>query len=267
MYWCNLYLCFDTVELKLIVNPLPDIQLKPEYYFCMDNKTGAIISPAILNTGITASNYVFEWTHVGIPYGGNTSSISASQIGNYAVKVTNTNTNCINTYTSKVLKYSLYLEVEYSEAFITPAYITVTVLGDGTGNYEYQLDDSPFQDSNTFNNVSLGKHTITVIDKGGNCYPITIDVVLINYPRYFTPNGDGYHETWNIPYLELSNPNAPIHIYDRYGKLIKELSPSSNGWNGMYNGQPLPSSDYWFTVEYLENGIPKIFKSHFTLKR
>jgi len=51
------------------------------------------------------------------------------------------------------------------------------------------------------------------------------------------------------------------------GKLIKQISPASNGWNGTFNGQPLPSSDYWFTVEYTEKGIQKVFKSHFTLKR
>jgi len=47
------------------------------------------------------------------------------------------------------------------------------------------------------------------------------------------------------------------------------MSPASSGWNGMYNGENLPSTDYWFTVEYLpQNGTTKqIFKSHFSLKR
>jgi gliding motility-associated-like protein len=29
----------------------------------------------------------------------------------------------------------------------------------------------------------------------------------------------------------------------------------------------MPATDYWFTIEYLENNVTKIFKSHFSLKR
>ncbi|HZW62389.1 MAG TPA: T9SS type B sorting domain-containing protein, partial [Flavobacteriaceae bacterium] len=62
---------------------------------------------------------------------------------------------------------------------------------------------------------------------------------------------------------------AKIYIFDRYGKLLKQLSPTGSGWDGMYNGEPLPSSDYWFTVEYYEpeGTTKKQFSAHFTLKR
>ena len=93
-------------------------------------------------------------------------------------------------------------------------------------------------------------------------------IIVIGYPKFFTPNGDGYHDTWNI--LGIANqPNAKIFIFDRYGKLIKQLSPSGTGWNGTFNGKRLPTSDYWFTVEFIEpkDGSLKLFKSHFTLKR
>ncbi|WP_185963048.1 T9SS type B sorting domain-containing protein [Flavobacterium gawalongense] len=259
--------CFAVVELKLIVNPLPNIQLNPEYIICEDYETGTLLNPATLNTGLTASNYIFEWTLDGNPFGGNTASITTSQIGDYTVKVTNTNTNCINTVPAKVSKYAPYLEITYSDAFENPSFISVNVLGAGSGNYEYQIDDSLFQDSNTFNNVSPGEHIISVRDKNGHCNPAPINAVLINYPKYFTPNGDGFHDTWNIKHLIFTNPNAPIFIFDRYGKLIKQITPSTDGWNGMFNGQQLPSTDYWFTVDYSEKGISKIFKSHFSLKR
>lgn len=259
--------CFDVVELKLIVNPLPNIQLNPEYFICEDYKTGTLLNPATLNTALSGSNYIFEWTLDGNPFGGNTASITTSQIGDYTVKVTNTNTNCINTVPAKVSKYAPYLEITYSDAFENPSFISVNVLGAGSGNYEYQLDDSLFQDSNTFNNVSPGEHIISVRDKNGHCNPAPINAVLINYPKYFTPNGDGFHDTWNIKHLIFTNPNAPIFIFDRYGKLIKQITPSTDGWNGMFNGQQLPSTDYWFTVDYSEKGISKIFKSHFSLKR
>ncbi|RZJ34481.1 MAG: T9SS type B sorting domain-containing protein, partial [Flavobacterium sp.] len=43
--------------------------------------------------------------------------------------------------------------------------------------------------------------------------------------------------------------------------------PAGLGWDGTYNGQPMPSTDYWFTVFYAEAGANKEFKAHFALKR
>jgi len=104
--------------------------------------------------------------------------------------------------------------------------------------------------------------------------PITIEVleatkgVCINfidelpYPKFFTPNNDGFNDTWTIDPAYLA-PNSSIRIFDRYGKFIKELGPNS-AWDGNYLGHQEPASDYWFTVTRL-NG--KEFKGHFSLKR
>jgi gliding motility-associated-like protein len=85
----------------------------------------------------------------------------------------------------------------------------------------------------------------------------------LDYPRYFTPNGDGYNDNWNIENLDLL-PKSTITIFNRFGKLLKEISPTSVGWNGMFNGTALPATDYWFNLTF-ENG--KIIKGHFSLKR
>ena len=259
--------CYAIVELKLIINPLPNPKFNPEYFICEDYQTGTLLNPATIDTGISGANYVFEWTLEGIPFGGNTPSITTSQIGNYAVEITNTTTNCVNTASTKVSKYAPYLEITYSDAFETPTFISANVMGVGSGNYEYKLDDFVFQDSNVFNNVLPGEHIISVRDKNGHCNPIPLKAVIMNYSKFFTPNGDGFNETWNIPHLLITNPNAPISIFDLYGRFLKQITPSGEGWNGEHNGQPLPSTDYWFTVDYIEKGVPKIFRSHFSLKR
>ncbi|QBN18119.1 T9SS type B sorting domain-containing protein [Flavobacterium nackdongense] len=259
--------CFDVVELRLIVNLFPEPQLLPEYFICEDYQTGTLLNSITLDAGISGPNYLFEWTLNGSPYANNSPTITTTQVGDYEVKATNIATLCSRTASAKVIKYAPYLELTYSDAFDYPTFITVNVLGAGSGNYEYQLDALPFQDSNTFNNVLPGEHTLTVRDKNGHCDPAPLKATIINYPKFFTPNGDGYNETWNIKHLVLSNPTAPIYIFDRYGKLLKEIRPSSDGWNGMFNGQLLPSDDYWFTVEYDEKGSSKVFKSHFSLKR
>jgi gliding motility-associated-like protein len=141
----------------------------------------------------------------------------------------------------------------------------ITVLADAAGNYLYQLDFGPIQESNVFDHVSSGTHTVTVIDANGCAPSITeTDILVIGYPHYFTPNGDSYNDYWNI--YGLTAP-ARILIFDRYGKLLKEISPDGIGWDGTYNGQPLPSTDYWFTVNYKEQSVSKQFRAHFSLKR
>jgi gliding motility-associated-like protein len=151
-----------------------------------------------------------------------------------------------------------------SENFDDNQVITITAVGVG-GDYEYQLDFGPFQDSPTFENVSSGVHTITVRDKNG-CGNSTTQALVVNYPKFFTPNGDGYNDTWNISALE-NQAKSVIYIYDRYGKLLTQLKPSSSGWDGTLRGQTLPSDDYWFTITYEEDQVEKEFKSHFTMKR
>ena len=157
------------------------------------------------------------------------------------------------------------VEWTVTQAFAENQVVTITATA--PGDYLYQLDDGPFQESPVFEYVSYGTHIITVKDKFGCNVPITkSNVLVINYPKYFTPNSDGINDTWNIFTLDYLS-NSRIFIFDRYGKLLKEISTKSLGWDGMYNGHPMPSNDYWFSVEYVENDISKIFKSHFSLKR
>ncbi|WP_281298476.1 T9SS type B sorting domain-containing protein [Flavobacterium limnophilum] len=143
----------------------------------------------------------------------------------------------------------------------------VTIVATGSGNYLYQMDSGPFQTSPVFENVAYGMHSITVKDVNSCSTQITeTNVLVIGYPKYFTPNGDTYNDTWNI--FDLKDQVASrIYIFDRYGKLLKDISPKGSGWDGTYIGQPMPAADYWFTVEYSEQGITKKFNSHFSLKR
>ena len=129
----------------------------------------------------------------------------------------------------------------------------ITVLATAAGNYLYQLDYGTLQESNVFQYVGSGIHVIRVVDANGCSSPLSQEVLVINYPKFFTPNNDSYNDTWNI--FGLANQvNSTIYIFDRHGKLLKELSPNGKGWDGTYNGQLLPADDYWFLVKYSENG-------------
>jgi gliding motility-associated-like protein len=95
-----------------------------------------------------------------------------------------------------------------------------------------------------------------------NCHLI-IDVdSLLTYPKFFTPNGDGYNDTWKIKFSDFE-VGQTVKIFDRYGKFIKELTQNTS-WDGTLNGHELPSTDYWFVVSET-NG--KEYRGNFSLKR
>jgi len=141
----------------------------------------------------------------------------------------------------------------------------VTILAFSTGNYLYQLDDGNLQESNIFENITSGSHTIKVIDPNGCSQPLSKDIIIIDYPHFFTPNGDGFNDNWTISGLS-SLQNSKVRIFNRYGKLIQQLATNMS-WDGTFNGHTLPADDYWFTLDFEENNMPRTFKAHFSLSR
>ncbi len=117
--------------------------------------------------------------------------------------------------------------------------------------------------------VPPGLNTVIINDKNGCGTSEPFEFLVVGYPKFFTPNGDSFYDTWNVFGIEeLTNP--VIYIFDRYGKLLKELDPSL-GWDGTYNGRNLPSSDYWFRLDYERDDsgvlVARSVRRHFSLVR
>ena len=263
-----------TTEYIVRVNPLP----KPDLidgHICVNESTGITYQGYVLDAQLSDPNFTYDWfmlntvtnTYDALP-SANGSTYEATQPGTYQVTVTNTVTNCKQTDQATVV--TVYPAIAFTsivtEAFTNDATITITVNPVGTGSLIYSLDGGAWQSSNIFTGVEAGTHQITVEDTEG-CTHLTETVEVIDYPKYFTPNGDGIHDYWKI--VGLNQANAKLYIFDRYGKLIKQISVTDDslGWDGMYNGQLAPSTDYWFTIDYVENNQQKQFKAHFSLKR
>ncbi|QBZ98795.1 PKD-like domain-containing protein [Flavobacterium sangjuense] len=257
------------LNITVTVNPEPVPTLN-DGVICVTEATNIAYQTYTLYTHLSDATYDFEWYfNGGIISGAVNSSYEATEAGTYSVLVTNTATGCKSVLTQAVVVASFpALTIDTNQTLAFSSYATVEVITTG-GNATllYTLDDGPLQSSNIFTNVSPGPHRVTVTDSNG-CTNLTEIINIIGYPHYFTPNGDGIHDTWNIVGLGAS---ARIYIFDRYGKLIKQISPTGEGWNGIYNGHLLPSDDYWFKVEYTEDiptvGMNKVFTAHFTLKR
>jgi len=265
--------CFTETSFDVTIYPLQELNIA-DGVICVDPETGETIQPVLLQTHIpnAGNGFIVNWylngnlVHTGINY-------LASQVGTYTVETIKTTPDIpplcnyepttVEVTQSSVATATIYV----SEEFENVGMITVEVTG-GYGDYVYQLDNGPFQESNEFSNVSSGDHTITVKDNSSaDCGSISLEATVIMYPKFFTPNGDGFNDTWNIIDLQ-DQPQAEIYIFDRFGKFIKFLRPNGPGWDGTYNGYPLPSTDYWFKVLYKsQTGEDKEFRAHFSLKR
>lgn len=255
----------------LKANPLPNFNLPETMLICVSPVTG--IGSYIINaTPQTPGNYSYVWTPTNSSldaFGNQTAFFNANQAGTYSVVVTNTITNCVQQ--DEIVITTSSPPVSVTAVLLTPLFssglssIQANTVG-GFGEYEYSLDGLDWQDSPVFTNLENGTYIIQVRDKEQCAVRFSNPIQTISYPNFFTPNGDSYNDFWNINGL-TPNFEAKIYIYDRYGKLIKRLLPNEVGWDGTFNGQPLPSTDYWFKIEYKENNQLKEFKSHFSLKR
>jgi gliding motility-associated-like protein len=256
------------ISVTVIVNPLPRPSLTGGN-ICVD-ALGVSFTNYTLDSGLNDTDYTFQWFLDGVLQNfSNGNTFIASVAGNYSVIATNIATGCVSSGVFATVTSSLpatSISAVGSFAFDQNASITVTAL-DPNPNYQYALDYGALQFSNVFTNVNPGSHLVTVTDTNG-CTNLSTSVFIIGYPTFFTPNNDGFNDYWNIIGLE-NQPTANIFIYDRYGKLLKQISSKSLGWDGTYLGALLPTSDYWFTVEYIESLTTdlKVFKSHFSLKR
>ncbi len=265
--------CQGIEQVALIVNDLPQPVVEPEYIICF-NEIG---NDSITIDPGTFDGYLWVNEDTGETIG-TSQFITISQSGNYSITATNIENGlaCDHTENFTVLTSNI-------PQFADPAFtvvdgqtldnsITVNLLfntGDLTDpdDYEYALDDpsGPYQTSNVFQNLVPGIYTVYVRNINGNCAINSRMVSVIGFPKFFTPNNDSFNDTWNVLGVSAQfQAGSSIYIFDRFGKLLKQVSPSGPGWDGTYNGSPLPSSDYWFRVQ-LEDG--REFKGHFTLKR
>ena len=241
--------CYVIVPITLVVNTFNPVNFQDETAFvCLGSTTDLSVAAGF-------SSYLWST-------GDLTNSITINAAGNYSVTVTNAD-GC-----SAVKKFV----VTSSEiAIITGATITdfagnensVLLEYTGIGDYEFSLDGSYFQDNPLFTGIAPGKYLGYARDKNGCGSSVPYIVYVLDYPRFFTPNGDGYNDFWKIKNIDLF-PNAIITIYNRYGKLLQQLNAINPSWDGKYIGKELPSDDYWFDLNF---GNEKIIKGHFSLKR
>lgn len=241
--------CYDITPITLVVNTFDPPNFEDESkYLCKGDEIDLTVA-----TGF--SSYLWNT-------GSTTNTITVNTAGDYSVTVKDAN-GC-----EKNKKFKVILS---EPATITGAAIkdfsanenSVILEYTGVGNYEFSLDGIVFQKDPLFSNVAPGIYNAIAKDINGCGLSNSYLVYVLDYPRFFTPNEDGYNDLWFIKNLDQL-PNYTLFIFDRYGKLLKQMNRNSSGWNGIFNGQLLPSDDYWFNLNFVDG---KVVKGHFSLKR
>lgn len=259
------YNCFGIASFKVIVNSNVEPDLESQYIIC----DSTMQSTVVLDGGEV--NEIWQWRDENDVILSTSRYFELAQAGNYSLKVYRTE-NDLQCSASKGFKV-----VEAKTAFVNniladDGQIFISVTGESI--YEFSLDGINYFGegySYMFDNVLPGIHNVFIKDVY-NCEKIIIvKIHLIKIPQFFTPNGDGVNDFWRI--FELTDEfysRADIQIFDRYGKSIynMNLSQNYNGWDGTFQNQKLPATDYWYRIVLIDSSQKEIIKSgHFSLKR
>jgi gliding motility-associated-like protein len=244
--------CFSDVAFNVTINPKPVLAPQDDITVCVDAVSLTTIS-------VESGFDFYDWSTG--ESGSNLNSIDIDQPGNYTVTVTN-NFGCESMLTITALPSDVAVIDDIITQDFRNGDNTAQFLVSGPGDYEFSVDNGPYQDANFFSGLYKGFHTVRIRDKNG-CGVLTQEFVVLDFQQFFTPNGDGFHDYWTLDGLSAF-PTAVIYIYDRHGKLLFQMSPEGPGWDGTYLNNPLPSSSYWFTLQIPDKPLVKGF---FALKR
>lgn len=240
--------CYGIVPITLVVKTFSPIGFADETLYLCNGDSIALSVPS------NFSSYL--WSD-----GTTSHSIVVSNAAPYTVTVTNSD-GCSITKNFTVLASELAILDEVIVNDFSDENNSIQININGSGVYEYSLDGFNYQSENIFLNVIPNQYTIYIRDKNG-CGTLITSAVVLNYPKYFTPNNDGYNDIWEIKNLSYF-PNSQVTVFDRYGKLIYSFNENQKGWDGTLNEKQLLATDYWFNIQFA-NG--RNVKGHFSMKR
>ena len=238
--------CHSIIPIQITI--LDSEPLTPKRKFICKDKT--------LELTASADNTIYVWNTNEI-----TRTITINSPGTYNVRYLNEQ-GCEITEVFEVILSDIPSSISATSSDFSEADNTVTVSVNGISDYEYSIDGVNYQYSNQFTGLKEGTYTIYVRDLNG-CGVVTTEAIVLDYPKFFTPNGDGINDIWRIQNLHTLDSNAIIRIFDRYDRLIVVFK-ANYGWDGTSNGHILQSTDYWFTVTFSKGTV---MRGHFHLKK
>ena len=113
--------------------------------------------------------------------------------------------------------------------------------------------------------------TVSVVANNGPCSSMEASAPVdaakadgnLDFPKAFSPNGDGKNDNWHIRNLEKF-PNNEVTIFNRWGSEVYKTKGYQNNWNG----KGLEQGTYFYKVRVtLCDGVVKEYTGYTTIFR
>jgi len=205
-------------------------------------------STVILSSNL--GNVTYQWST-----GETTEEISIAAPGEYSVMVTNPE-GCSNTKNISVIPVTVPIITE-----IRSDGSNILIALANTGEFEFALNNGVFQESAVFETILGGRYTVN-IRYGDNCGVVSVEFIHLVIPKFFTPNADGNNDLFIPQGIEFFS-SYDLFIYNRFGQLLKNGGQNTASWDGTFNGAPMPSGNYWYSLQVEET----VRRGYFVLKR
>ena len=277
--------CTSEDSFNITILGLPQIPPLEDAIICLDQENNTL-NPIALGLDL-GTDVIYDWTPDNDPDGDGIENplFIVNSPGTYQLRLYNSlnGKNCSDgtVYQAEITgSYSpLNIEVQKSiDSYKLEGGNTITIVSNVNNSDHTELEYSLNEDSNswqansTFSNLESGVYTAYVRSKNG-CGPALASqpFLIVNYPTFFSPNGDSFNDQWSIVYPRDAKVtrNLVIQIFDRYGKLLKELRAGEENWDGTFNGKPLQNTDYWFIASLEDLSTDQVqpisFKGHFSM--
>ena len=264
-------ICVNTrLSFKINIKPLPDFTVMGEeniedpLIICLNNAS------LVLEAENPLATYAYQWKNLAGDLLGTAATQEVIAAGKYTVTASDISPIGCSRKRTIVVK-------ESDIATLGQSFITIidesnnignenklsifidTISNDlGPGDYQFAIINTDngtrtpligFQDEPIFENLEGAIYTIIVNDKNGCVPDATLQVSVLQFPKFFTPNGDDRNDTYKVKGANKTfYPNSSINIFNRYGKLVAQIPIDSQGWDGTYNGKKLSSDDYWYNI-------------------
>jgi gliding motility-associated-like protein len=249
--WTVNSLCYGLASFNLVVAQPFELEMQDRWPMCSGQ-------PATVEADAGYVSYVWST-------GAEGQQATINEPGTYTVTVTAAST-CEVTKTIEVvpLETPVLASVDIQDGNATTNVVRViTEPLSYPEDYEYSLDGVNWQVEPVFTDVHSGLYTVSVRDRFGCSPAAEKDIAVLEYPKFFTPNGDGENDMWRIQFA-IIEPGLTVELFDRFGRFIKNMGATSEGWDGTFEGRPLPADDYWFIIK---RGDGREYKGHFSIMR
>jgi len=214
---------FGKAKVTVITQPHPD-----NYTYTLNNVSNAtgifdLVPPGAYNLVIASS--------------GGDRVERAVTVPDYTLDIPNI------TYATKNAECTLFGEIRFK------------INGDTKGATSIRYGSQVYPIDQAIKTLPPGANSFSVLNAQG----CIIDVINVNvvqdpctpivFPNTFTPNGDGVNDIFRSN--QDANPlKFQLLIYNRWGALIFKSQSIFKGWDGTFNGKPVPFGVFYWLASY-----------------